>query len=390
LPRRAHGEGGLYQRSDGRWEGLAELGRDGSGRRRRRSVYGRTRRDVARKLATAARERHDGLDVGAGEQRLADYLERWLEQRDPRTPSVGVRKLRYTTWVGYAARMRRHVIPRLGAIPLAKVTPEHVRTLFGKLAAGGLSATTVAMVRDTLATAFRRAVKDRIIAFSPLDAVDAVQRSKAHSYTLTAEQARAFLRAAEGDPLEALYVLALRAGLRQSEILGLHWRDIDLEAGKLTVKSALIRVTGEGLQDFDPKSAASAATIPLAPAAIGALRAHRTRQLELRLRAGSAWQDMGYVFTTEVGTPVSQSNMLRRSFYPLCARAGIPTRPGLRFHDLRHACGSLLIAEGVRPKLVQAILRHSKISTTMDLYVHAYDEDLRGAVASLDRALGQA
>ncbi len=92
--------------------------------------------------------------------------------------------------------------------------------------------------------------------------------------------------------------------------------------------------------------------------------------------------------STEAGTPISASNMLRRSFYPLCAAAGIPTRPGLRFHDLRHACGSLLIAEGVRPKLVQAILRHSKISTTMDLYVHAFDDDLRGAVASLDRALG--
>ena len=167
------------------------------------------------------------------------------------------------------------------------------------------------------------------------------------------------------------------------------WRDVDLDAEKLTVTSALVRVTGEGLKDFDPKTAASAATIPLAPAAIVALRAHRARQLEARFRAGSAaWQETGYVFTTEIGTPISASNLLRRSFYPLCARAGIPTRPGLRFHDLRHACGSLLIAEGVRPKLVQAILRHSKLSTTMDLYVQNYDDDLRGAVASLDRALG--
>jgi integrase len=109
----------------------------------------------------------------------------------------------------------------------------------------------------------------------------------------------------------------------------------------------------------------------------------------VRFRAGSAvWQDTVYVFITELGTPISASNLLRRSFYPLCSRAGITTRPGLRFHDLRHACGSLLIAEGVKPKLVQAILRHSKLSTTMDLYVRAYAEDLREAVASLDRALG--
>lgn len=313
---------------------------------------------------------------------------RGLELRDPRSPAAGTRKIRYTTLVGYSARMRRHVIPTLGAVPIAKLTPEHVRMLLAKLSGAALSATTVAMVRDTLSTAMRRAVKDRLIAFNPLDAVDSVPRSRPHAYTLTAQQARALLHAAEGDPCEAVYVLALRAGLRQSELLGLHWRDVDLEAGTLTVKSALIRVTGEGLRDFDPKTAASAATIPLAPAAIGALRAHRARQLEARLRAGPVWQESAYVFATEIGTPISASNLLRRSFYPLCARAGIPTRPGLRFHDLRHACGSLLIAEGVRPKLVQAILRHSKLSTTMDLYVQNYDEDLRGAVASLDRALG--
>lgn len=388
MARRAHGDGGLYARKDGRFEGVVDLGRDESGKRQRLSVYGRTRRDTAQRLKAALREHHAGLNAGDGNEPLARYLTRWLELRDPRSPAAGTRKLRYTTWTGYAARMRRHVIPRLGAVPIAKLTPEHVRVLIGKLAGSGLSATTVAMVRDTLSTAMRRAVKDRIIAFNPVEAVDSVARSRAHAYTLTAEQARAFLRAAQGDPLEAVYVVALRAGLRESELLGLHWRDVDFEAGTLTVKSALVRVTGEGLRDFDPKTASSAATIPLAPAAVSALRAHRARQLFQARVARDSWQETDYVFTTEVGTPISASNLLRRSFYPLCARAGIPTRPGLRFHDLRHSCGSLLIAEGVKPKLVQAILRHSKLSTTMDLYVHAYDDDLRGAVASLDKALG--
>jgi len=388
VARRAHGDGSLYARKDGRFEGVVDLGRDEAGKRHHLSVYGRTRRDVAQKLKAALREQHAGLNAGDGNEPLGKYLTRWLEERDPRSPGAGTRKLRYTTWSGYSARMRGHVIPALGAVPIAKLTAAHVRMLLTKLSTAGLSATTVAMVRDTLSTAMRRAVKDRLIAFNPVEAVDAVPRSQRHAYTLNAQQARTLLRAAEGDPLEAVYVVALRAGLRQSELLGLHWHDVDLEAGTLTVKSALVRVTHGGLQDFDPKSAASAATIPLAPAAIGALRAHRARQLEMRFRARQAWQDTGYVFTTELGTPISASNLLRRNFYPLCSRAGIPTRPGLRFHDLRHSCGSLLIAEGVKPKLVQAILRHSKLSTTMDLYVHAYDEDLRGAVASLDRALG--
>lgn len=388
MARRAHGDGGLYARKDGRFEGVVDLGRDESGKRQRLSVYGRTRRDVAQKLKAALREHHAGLNAGDGNEPLARYLTRWLELRDPRSPAAGTRKLRYTTWTAYSTRMRRHVIPTLGAVPIAKLTPEHVRVLIGKLSGSGLSATTVAMVRDTLSTAMRRAVKDRLIAFNPLEAVDGLTRSRSHAYTLTAEQARTFLRAAAGDPLEAVYVVALRTGLRESELLGLHWRDVDLEAGTLTVKSALVRVTGEGLRDFDPKTAASAATIPLAPAAVSALRAHRARQLFQARVARDSWQETDYVFTTAVGTPISASNLLRRSFYPLCARAGIPTRPGLRFHDLRHSCGSLLIAEGVKPKLVQAILRHSKLATTMDLYVHAYDDDLRGAVASLDKALG--
>lgn len=100
------------------------------------------------------------------------------------------------------------------------------------------------------------------------------------------------------------------------------------------------------------------------------------------------------MFTTESGTPVSASNFMRRHFYLIAARAGIPTRPqadgtqGLRLHDLRHGCGTLLTSLGVKPKFVQTILRHSRLATTMDLYVHAYDEDLRGAVGALDRALG--
>jgi integrase len=169
---------------------------------------------------------------------------------------------------------------------------------------------------------------------------------------------------------------------------------VNLEAATLTVRRSLIRVTGEGLQASLPKTAASAATIPLTAGAVSALRAHRLRQIEQRLRAGAIWEETGYVFTTELGTPVSASNFIRRHFYPIADRAGIPTRPqkdgtqGLRLHDLRHGCGTLLISLGVKPKLVQTILRHSRLATTMDLYVHAYDEDLRAAVASLNRALG--
>lgn len=394
MTRRAHGDGGLYARKDGRFEGIVDLGRGDDGKRQRLSVYGRTRRDVAQKLKAALNERDAGLRVDGRRQTVEGYIGTWLEQRNPQTPSAGVRKLRHTTWAGYESRMRTHVYPPIGSTPIGQVTPEHIRAMLTKIAASSLSATTVAMIRDTLATILQRAVKDRVLPFNPVHAVDSVQRSKTRTYVLTANAARTLIRAAAGDPYEALIVLALHTGLRAGELFGLQWQDVNLEAGTLTVRQSLIRVTGEGLQASLPKTAASAATIPLTAGAVAALRTHRLRQIEQRLRAGAAWEETGYVFTTEAGTPVSASNFMRRHFYPIAERAGIPTRPqkdgtqGLRLHDLRHGCGTLLISLGVKPKLVQTILRHSRLATTMDLYVHAYDEDLREAVGTLDRALG--
>jgi integrase len=267
---------------------------------------------------------------------------------------------------------------------LGQIRPDHVRRVLAKMAEANLSATTIACTRDTLATVPERAVKDRVLPHNPVSAVDSVQRGKPRRYTLTTDQASAFLHAAEGDPLEALFVVTLHTGLRESEVLGLHWKDVNLDRGELTVRRALSRVKGHGLQTNDPKTEASAAVVPLTPRAVAALRAHRERVMaEHRLPAG-------YVFSIGNGTPISASNMLRSNFYPIWERAGIPTRAssGLRFHDLRHSAGSLMVQAGVRPKDVQAILRHSKVSTTMDLYVHSYDEDLRAAVGKLGAAIG--
>ncbi|MDQ2912017.1 MAG: site-specific integrase [Chloroflexota bacterium] len=393
--RRAHGDGGLYKRRDGRWEGSVDLGRDtATGKRRRLSIYGGTHREASQRLKAAQAERNGGLRVDGRRETLEHYIRTWLKHRDPRQAQAGARKLRMTTWAAYESRLRVHVYPSIGRLAIGDVTPEHVRAMLAKVAAVGVSQTTVAMVRDTLATILQRAVKDRVLPFNPCSAVDSVTRSKAKTYVLTPDEARALMRAAVGDPYEAAVVLALHTGLREGELFGVQWRDIDLESATVTVRQTLIHVTGGGLQASQPKTLASAATIPLTTGAVAALRAHRTRQIEQRLRAGSAWQDTAYVFTTEIGTPVRASNFMRRHFYPIAERAGIPTRrqpdgtQGLRFHDLRHGCGTLLISLGMKPKLVQAILRHSKLATTMDLYVHAFDDDLRGAVASLDRALG--
>lgn len=132
-------------------------------------------------------------------------------------------------------------------------------------------------------------------------------------------------------------------------------------------------------------------TVVMPEATVRALRAHKVRQNEERLRAGTAWVDRGLVFTTTTGTPVSATNLLKRSFHRICERAGIPygtrTRRGLRFHDLRHSAATLLLAQGVSQRAVMEILGHSTLRMTQR-YMHVVPQLLEEAAAAMDRVLG--
>ena len=199
---------------------------------------------------------------------------------------------------------------------------------------------------------------------------------------LTPEQARAFLEAASGDRLEALYTVALAVGLRQGEALGLRWDDVDLEAGTLTVRHALQRVGGR-LRLVEPKTRLSLRNIALPPMVVAALRAHRSRQLQERLWAGSRWQEHDYVFASTIGTPLDGTNVTHR-LQAILLTAGLPRQ---RFHDLRHACASLLLALGVHPRVVMETLGHSQISLTMNTYGHVLPSLQRDAADRMDRLL---
>jgi integrase len=180
-------------------------------------------------------------------------------------------------------------------------------------------------------------------------------------------------------------MLALAAGLRQGEALGLHWQDVDLDAGTLRVRVALQRLEGRGLQTVEPKTARSRRSIALPPQVIESLRAHKSRQAQERLLAGSRWQDSGFVFTTATGTPLEGSSVTHR-FQKLLRRAGLPH---LRFHDLRHACASLLLAQGVHPRVVMETLGHSQISLTMNTYSHVIPALQRDATERMDAILAR-
>lgn len=168
------------------------------------------------------------------------------------------------------------------------------------------------------------------------------------------------------DRFEALYVLAITAGLRRGELLGLRWDDADLERGTLRVGRALVR---EGSRHTlgATKTKRGRRLVNLTPRTVAALKGHRKGQLEQRVKLADMYEDHGLIFASEIGTLLNPENLVKRSFKPLLERSGLP---GIRFHDLRHTCATLLMGRGVHPKFVQELLGHATVAMTLDTYSH--------------------
>ena len=163
-----------------------------------------------------------------------------------------------------------------------------------------------------------------------------------------------------------MYVLAIHTGMRQGELLGLKWENVDLAANAIRVRHTLLRTKGRVILG-EPKTKKSRRTVRLTGAASRALEEHLERQLKVMERLGDLYRDQGLVFTTEVGTPINPSNLRKWSFAPLLQKAGLPRS---RFHDLRHTCATLLLSKNIHPKYVQELLGHATVSITLDTYSH--------------------
>ena len=304
------------------------------------------------------------------------YLDQWLEQA---APARGAR-----TMARYATVVRLDLKPRLGAIRLSQLGPQHVERLQRDLLAAGLAPRTVIKVRDVLSGALRQAERWRLIGRNPVQFVEPPRVADTESRVLDRAEAVRFIEAIRGDRLEALYLVAVALGIRRGEALGLRWEDVDWEHGTIRLRQQLQRVEhGGGRQLLDPKSRAGRRTIVLPEAALRKLREHQRRQDEDRLKAGARWQEMGLVFSSTIGTPMEPRN-LNRAWYSLRRRIGIPD---LKLHGLRHSATSLYLALGVPPHVVQAIIGHADPAVTMSVYAHVSDADRRQAARLMDRAI---
>jgi integrase len=379
---RKQGEGSVFKRKnkEGKVTGytaILDLGRV-NGKRNRRKFQGKTLAEVRDKLRAAQHQNDNGVLPTAGKRSVAQWMEEWL--RD-------VAKVRPSTHRSYKGFVEQHIIPVLGRIPLEKLTVGEVRGLLNSR--NGLSPRSVNHLRAVLRRALNVAIKEGLIPsqrnVAALADASPVPWSEMKAYE--AEQAQAFLESAQGDPLEAVYVVALTTGMRQGEILGLRWRSVDLEAGTMRVDYALQRV-GKVYQLVEPKTKKSRRLIHLTALAVNALKAHKDTQQEAAQQPGAIrnleWHDL--VFRTATGKPLN-GTWVNHRFQASARAAGLPP---IRFHNLRHSCAALLIALKVDVVVVSKLLGHSTVTQTLNTYSHAFAKAERDAANAMDTALNAA
>ena len=383
---RGHGEGGIRQRPDGTWEARISDGmkpdKQGKLVRARRSVYGKTRAEVAAKLKVALREQQQGLPATNERTTVGEFLATYLALIEP--------VVRPSTYRSYEQNIRLYLIPALGRRSLARLTPREVQAFLDAKAqettrtGRPFSAASLQRMRAVLRQALGQAEAWDQLPRNVAKLARPPKGARRRARILTAAQADALLAAIRGDRLETLYRVALTLGLRQGEVLGLRWERVDLATGTLAVREAMQRVKGVGLVAVEPKSEAGIREIKLPRFLVALLREHRQRQDAAR-GAATRWADRNLVFCTRYGTPLDGPNVTRY-FQRHLDRVGLPQ---MRFHDLRHSAISFLAAAGVPLEVAQRIAGHSDARLTANVYRHILPEEHDRAAEAMDRRFGE-
>ncbi len=375
--RRGRGEGGIYKRGDGLWVGQIDLGWK-DGKRRRKYVYAKTRAEVVRKLRQKELLVAQGITPAPELLTVAQYLEEWVTTRIPGTVTVRTEDL-------YKRTVHTYINPSIGRIRLAKLQPADVSRMLHDLESHGYSPATQRLARATLRRALRFAEQDGILARNVAAIAEGPKLSQPDGRTLTPEQAKVFLKAVNGDRLEAAYVLALALGLRRGEVLGLKWEDLSSrdDGATISINRQLIR-DRNGISLTDLKTTGSRRTLHLSDPLIEALLDHRARQEAEAFVKGSSWRNHhDLIFTSTIGTPLDPE-WFGKTVPKITKAAGLGH---WSIHELRHSCASLLIAMEVPLEVISDQLGHASIRVTSDVYGHLLPGARVKAAAAMESVL---
>lgn len=337
------------------------------------SVYGKTYKECHKKWINALAEQNAGIAFDPDTATLKTYLIRWLAD----SVAGSVSEL---TYYRHEQSCRVHIIPALGSKRLSKLRPENVQGLYRAKRDEGKSAGTIRNIHKTLRKALEQARAWGVVRENVADLVSPPAYSPKEMNPLSHEETLRFLRAAEGDRLEALWHLAIRTGMREGELLALKWRDVDLDRGTLQVRRS---VTVRGAVRFKETKGGKGRQLSLKSRMLVRLKAHEKRQDKEKRQPGKVWTLLGLVFPGPQGDVLRRESLVQR-YERLLLEASVERRC---FHELRHTAATLALQNGEHPKIVQEMLGHASIAQTLNTYSHVMPGMLESAAERMDSLL---
>lgn len=369
---------GITLRKDGRYQ--ARYTCEG----KRYTIYGRDLKEVQKKLRNAKYEMDHGIFAKPDKITVASWFKVWMEEYQANT-------IRENTMVMYYSIYEHHIKAEIGKMKLQDVRTEHIQMVFNKMQKGKYAPSFIKRTRNILSLMFKQAYRNDLIMRNPVEnATTPAEHKKNEHRVLTAAEQSIFLEYSKGHAYEAVFYVGFFTGMRIGEILALQWKDIDFKKNEIHVNGTLIKVDGKEFRKGPTKTQRSNRKIPLLPEITDKLKEHRKKQLEYKFMLGREWTPIkelpDLVVTTPVGRPVSRGviyNTIDRIIEVInhderMEAAQKKQEPEVfehfSSHTMRHTFATRALENGIPPKVVQEILGHSTITTTLDIYTHVLPE----------------
>lgn len=367
MARRIYGSGSVSQRKDGRFQAQAMY--EG----RRVTKYGKTAKEAYKNLQDTLDGLRQGKITLSPKQTVGQYLTYWLE-------NVHRLKIEPQTLQVDRSIFRVHLIPEFGHLRLDQVSREQIQVFCAEMFDDGLAPGYIKRIYALLSSALQEAVENGVLARNPCHRVTLPHAEKYQARFLTLEESRRLVAAAKGHRLWLFLLMMLTTGARRGEVTGLCWSDINVEKGEMRISRTVVRVNGVGLVASDPKTLKSTRTVRLSQPVLEGLGEQKKYIQELRARAGARWKGRDLVFPNKYGDYMDRI-AIRRQFQRILSEAGLSY---MRFHDLRHSAATLLLASGVHIKVVQEMLGHADVRTTLGMYGHVLPSMQQTAIDKLN------
>ena len=352
MAKRGNNEGTIYQLPSGNWRAQIYINGYRLGKTKK------SKREAQTWLRQTLEKTIQGYTGHGSNMLYKVFLEEWLSAKKS--------AIKNNTWSLYEATIRNHIIPFLGREKISDITPEKIQLLYLQKEQAGTGIRTIRIIHTVLNNSLKKAVKLGIIHTNPTKATTPPTYECPEMEIYSEFEITQLLMAVKGTNIETLIYFAVTTGLRQSELLGLQWSDINWDRKTIFVKRQLMRKFKKPNYFVSPKTKSGKRTISLGENTIQKLQEHYRKQQIHKKKIGTKWQENDLIFPSAVGTPMSQRNLYKK-FKAVIRQAGMRN---IRFHDLRHTAASLMLNHGIPVLIVAKRLGHSKVSVTLDTYGH--------------------